>query len=100
VFYQVAPRLQPEGIEVDRNPISGFFAREALCDNGLLSTLLFHAGVHLDYLKQQSWSSSTLYYRGETIQRLKKMLQSTEDAVSDTTIAMTAFMAATGVRNS
>lgn len=66
-------------------------------DDGLISALLFHAAVHLDLVRNQPRSSTTLYYRGETLRKLRLRLKSGTDAVSDTTIMMVGFIASTGV---
>lgn len=66
-------------------------------DEGLLSALLFHAAVHLDLVRNQPRSSTTLYYRGETLRNLRLRLKSSTGAVSDSTIVMVGFIAATGV---
>lgn len=66
-------------------------------DEGLLSALLFHAALHLDSIRNQARSPATLYYRGETLRSLRLRLKSATDAISDTTIMMVGFIAATGV---
>lgn len=82
---------------MNHNFINSVFARSALADPGLLSTILFHAGVHSDSLHGRPWGESTLHYRGETIKILNERLQSGEDAISDSSVAMVGFLAASGV---
>ncbi|OAL49302.1 hypothetical protein IQ07DRAFT_645272 [Pyrenochaeta sp. DS3sAY3a] len=93
---EIAPKLQPAVSKMNNNIINSIFARTALADPGLLATILFHAGVHSDSLYGRPWSQSTLHYRGETIRILNDRLQSSEEAISDSSVAMVGFLAASG----
>lgn len=97
VLRDVGPKLQPTGSGQAYNPFSRLFHYKSLMDEGLLSALLFHAAVHLDLVRGRPRSPTTLYYRGETLRNLRLRLRSATDAVSDTTIVMVGFIAATGV---
>jgi hypothetical protein len=68
-----------------------------LVDVGLLTAILFHASVHTDTVRRRSWNESTLYYRGEAIRIINERLKDPEAAISDSSIAMVAFLAASGV---
>ncbi|KAH7402183.1 hypothetical protein DE146DRAFT_457598 [Phaeosphaeria sp. MPI-PUGE-AT-0046c] len=93
----VGPKLQPSGSGDSYNPFSRLFAYKSFMDDGLLSALLFHAAVHLDIVRNQPRSPTTMYYRGQTLRNLRLRLKSATDAVSDTTIVMVGFIAATGI---
>lgn len=97
VLRDVGPKLQPTGSSEVYNPFSRLFHLKSLMDDGLLSALLFHAAVHMDLVKGQIRSPTMLHYRGETLKHLRLRLESSTNAVSDATIVMVAFIAATGV---
>jgi hypothetical protein len=96
VVQNIAPQLQPVGHELSRNSIN-LLAQRALSDKGIVCTLLFHSALHFDFVHRRSSTEPTLFYRGETIKLLNRRLESPEDAVSDSTIAMVGFLAASGV---
>jgi hypothetical protein len=82
------------------NPIYAIWGRNALADPVLLTAVLFHSGIHMDLLKNQSMSTLTLYHQGEFIQLLNKRLEDPDNATNDSTIAAVALVAASGVRTS
>ncbi|KAF2471677.1 uncharacterized protein BDR25DRAFT_342371 [Lindgomyces ingoldianus] len=94
--HRIAPKLQPVGSNLSRISINYFLARQILEDSGLLSTVLFHAGLHTDALSGKLWSAPTLYHHGETVRILNERLRSPQNAISDSSVAMVGFLAASG----
>lgn len=94
----INPTSQSPQILSTVNQLMIFFAQSALANRDLLTTMLFHSGVHLDKTHHRGWSPATLKYRGDSISLLKNRLCSNDEKnVDDTTIAMVAFLGAAGV---
>ncbi|KAF2114419.1 hypothetical protein BDV96DRAFT_96608 [Lophiotrema nucula] len=92
---ELAPKLQPTGKTF--NSVNAYFTLFALSDSGLLSTILFHSGLHLDSFldkTDQSWSRETLHHRGESIKEMSSRLAYEDAAVSDASIAAVGFLSA------
>jgi hypothetical protein len=92
VVYRISPEIQPLGQDVAKNPFNVFFARKALSDPMIFSSLLYHASVH-----ENSRSSASLIHQGDTIRQLALRLENPSEAASDNAIGTVAFLAATGV---
>jgi hypothetical protein len=98
VVTHIIPILQSLGHAQGQNPLNLYVARNGMMDTTLLSAILFHAGVHLDSIRKQPWSASTIYHLGESIRGLNENLSSSVHSKSDHTIAAVALLAGTGVR--
>jgi hypothetical protein len=89
--------IQPLGINSHLNPVNTQWASHAMSDAALFHGVLFHASVHLESYRVKSWSSATLFHRGETIRLVSERLNDSADVVSDNTIAAVAWVASEGV---
>jgi hypothetical protein len=85
------------GNKSNLNSMNHVLARHALQERGIITTILFHASLHADTLRDEPLSPSTLHYRGEAIRLLNQRLRDSKDAASDGSIAMVAFLASSVV---
>ncbi|KAE8447096.1 hypothetical protein EG329_011080 [Mollisiaceae sp. DMI_Dod_QoI] len=94
--YEIAPMIQPLGINNHLNPVNTQWARHAMTDPALFHGVLFHASVHVNFRQGEPWSATTLFHRGETIRLVSERLNSSDDLVTDNTIAAVGWVAAEG----
>jgi hypothetical protein len=96
-MYEIAPIIQPLGINSHLNPVNTVWAQRAMTDPALFQGILFHASVHLDLRQHRPLSSTTLFHRGETIRLVSERLNDSDRLVSDETIAAVGWVASEGV---
>ncbi|KAE9381919.1 hypothetical protein N431DRAFT_425487 [Stipitochalara longipes BDJ] len=94
--YDIAPMIQPLGINSHLNPVNTQWARHAMSDPALFHGILFHASVHGESYEGKPWSPTTLFHRGETIRLVSERLSSSSSFPSDETLAAVAWVASEG----
>lgn len=97
VVYEIAPMIQPLGINSHLNPVNTQWASHEMTDPALCHGILFHASVHIESCRKGPWISSTLFHRGETIRLVSEGLKDSDQSISDNTIASVGWVAAEGV---
>ena len=97
VVEAIAPMLHPLGVNGNLNPWNTVLASLALTDETLLEATLFHAAAHLDTAHGRSYSTVTLYHRGESVHLVNQRLDDPERAIHDNTVGAIAMMSGVGV---
>ncbi|KAI4126627.1 MAG: hypothetical protein LQ347_004909 [Umbilicaria vellea] len=88
----LAPALLPIAIGLAENPLRTTYTREALADPAFGEALLFLASAHMDSLQGKSYNIETFRHRGEAIRLVNRSLDSTQQAVADSTIGAVGTM--------
>lgn len=75
------------------NPLTKIWVPYAMTDPVIFLATLNFAAVHLDILQGQYTSPKTLMNKGETIRLINAKLQSSTEALTDTTIGAVVMLA-------
>lgn len=89
----IAVQLQPVGIRKECNVITTCLIPQALQHPGFTTSILCHAGSHLDALLNRPWTRSTLFYRGELVRYIKDYLSLGKSEPHDSLLSMVSFLA-------